>query len=365
MIGLGNSKKKSKFGHEKSSKLDLTEIKTPVDLSNELETVSKVSIKSGNSETFINKVKLKPAFESRYVKLIGEENFKCFREFSNKYIRKSIRVNTLKISVPALKKRLEKDWILEPVPWCKEGFWITYRHGKRYDIGNLPEHQLGYIYVQDAASMIPPIVLSPSKDSFVLDSCSAPGSKTSQIAQYMNNTGLLIANDSQGKRLSALGINLQRCGVHNAIITKMDGSRIPNQSRLFDYILVDAPCSGTGTIRRNFKIAEMWSPSLVKRMSRDQFRLASRAFMLLKEGGIMVYSTCTLEPEENEGIVDAILKKFPEADVLDISLDIKRSSAITSFDGTKYDSRVSKCLRIYPQDNDSEGFFVAKLTKKH
>lgn len=306
-------------------------------------------------------LELKPEFISRYKDLLGEEGFACFKEFSNKYIRKTIRVNTLKISVSALKKRLEKDWILEQVPWCKEGFWIKYRHGKRFDIGNLPEHQLGYIYVQDAASMIPPVVLDAKPDEIVLDMCAAPGSKTSQMAQNMKNQGLLVANDNQGKRLSALGINLQRCGIHNAIITKMEGRHIKEK---FDKILVDAPCSGTGTIRRNYKTVEMWSPNLVKRMASVQYQLLQHAFQLLKSGGTLVYSTCTLEPEENEGNVDRLLKNNPDADIREIKLKINQSQAVTSFNGTEYDKRVSKCLKIYPQDNDTEGFFVAKIYKK-
>jgi 16S rRNA C967 or C1407 C5-methylase (RsmB/RsmF family) len=139
--------------------------------------------------------------------------------------------------------------------------------------------------------MIPPVVLAPKKGDTVLDLCAAPGSKTTQLAQYMHNEGLLIANDSQGSRLSALGINLQRCGVINSIITKMDGERLTKQSEMFDKILVDAPCSGTGTIRRNYKIAEMWSPGLVDRMAKIQYKLLKNSFNLLKIGGELVYST--------------------------------------------------------------------------
>ncbi|MCF7866190.1 RsmB/NOP family class I SAM-dependent RNA methyltransferase [Candidatus Woesearchaeota archaeon] len=312
---------------------------------------------------FENWVELKPEFVKRYTDLLGEDGFKEFNDFSNRYIQKSIRVNTLKISVKDLKKRLEADWDLKEVPWCSESFWINYKHGKRYDIGNLPEHQLGYIYVQDAASMLPPVVLNPEPESLVLDMCAAPGSKTSQVASYMNNTGLIVANDFQGKRLSSLGINLQRCGVHNTIITRMDGNRIKKQGDGFDFIMVDAPCSGTGTLRRNPKIASMWSPGLVKRMASTQKQLLFRAFDILRPGGILVYSTCTLEPEENEAIVSCLLEQYSSAKLLDIDLNIKRSPVITEFDGIKYNSEVKKCLRICPQDNDSEGFFVAKIRK--
>ncbi len=320
-------------------------------------------INDGESEDLQRrKLLLKPAFQSRYKDLLGDD-YNLFVDYSSRYIRKSIRVNTLKSDINDIKRRLSDFWVLEQVPWCNEGFWITYKEGKRFDIGNLPEHQLGYIYVQDAASMIPPVVLSPSKEDVVLDLCAAPGSKTTQLAQYMNNEGLLVANDSQGIRLSALGINLQRCGVMNAIVTKMDGEKLTKKTEQFDKILVDAPCSGTGTLRRNFKIAEMWSPGLVKRMASIQYKLLRNSFNLLRTGGEIVYSTCTLEPEEDEEIVDRLLNDFPNAEILDINLNIKRSPAVKEFNGRKYNESVEKCLRIYPQDNDSEGFFVAKIRK--
>ncbi|MFT4261538.1 MAG: NOL1/NOP2/sun family putative RNA methylase [Candidatus Woesearchaeota archaeon] len=305
-------------------------------------------------------MELKKDFEERYQELL-KDKYEEFKEYSSKYITKAIRVNTLKISVEDLKKRLEDRWNLIPVPWCKEGFWITYKDGDRFDIGNLPEHQLGYIYVQDPASMIPPVVLNPKPHDIVLDMCSAPGSKTTQLAMYMDNKGMLIANDESGKRLSALGLNLTRCGVSNTIINHMRGEQVKGE---YDKISVDAPCSGTGTIRRNFKIAEMYSFGLVKRMQSIQKKLIRKAYQLLKKGGILVYSTCTLEPEENEEVIDYLLKEFEDAEVLDIELNINRQPAILEFENKKYDPRVSKCLRILPQDNDTEGFFVCKIQKK-
>ena len=306
-------------------------------------------------------LKHKPYFIEKYKELL-KEDFDEFLEYSNKYSRKAIRVNTLKIDIDSLKDRMGVNWELIPVPWCKEGFWIKYKDGVRWDIGNTPEHQLGYIYVQDPASMIPAVVLNPKEDELVLDMCAAPGSKTSQLAQYMNNTGLLIANDRDGKRLGALGINLQRCGVYNAIITKMNGERIKNAE--FDKILLDAPCSGTGTIRKNQKITEMYSENLVKRMAGIQWTLIKKAFQLLKKDGVLVYSTCTLEPEENEKIVSKLLEKHPDAVLETIDLDIKKTNPITSFRGESFNPDVVKCLRINPQSNDTEGFFVAKIRKK-
>ncbi len=304
-----------------------------------------------NADTFVWKDK----FIDRYSKLTDFEEYK---KYSLCFPRKSIRVNTLKISVEELKERMSKNWKLEQVPWCKEGFWIS---GERRDIGNTVEHVLGYIYVQDAASMIPPLALDPQPGEVVLDICAAPGSKTTQIAQYMENKGIIVANDLTPIRLKALGVNVQRLGISNTIITLMPGYRFKDM--LFDKILVDAPCSATGTIRKSPKTINMWNPDAVRKLAGEQKQLARTAFGMLKPGGTMVYSTCTLEPEEDEGIVDFILNEFPNAKVEKFDLDIKRSECVTEFEGKKYSDEVKKCLRIWPQDNDTEGFFVAKIRK--
>jgi len=306
-------------------------------------------------------LEFKQDFIDRYSKLT---DFETFKKFSLSFLRKSIRVNTLKTTAAEIKKRLEKDWMLEPIPWCKDGFWIEHRgvgEEKRRDVGNLIEHTLGYIYVQEAASMIPPLVLDPKPGEKVLDMCAAPGSKTTEMAQLMENKGIIVANDIAADRLASLGINVQRCGAMNIVITKSFGYHIKESG--FDKILVDAPCSGTGTIRKSIKTLMMWNPGMVKRLSEQQKRLIEKAFELLKEGGTMTYSTCTLEPEEDEGVIDHLLSKHDNAKVEDIKLDIKRSPAVMEFNGVKFNPEVKKCLRIWPQDNDTEGFFVCKIRK--
>lgn len=305
-----------------------------------------------------NKVEFKPAFIQRYSRLTDWETFK---KYSLSYLRKAIRVNTLKATVAEIKKRLSPDWKLTPVPWCKESFWIE---GKRRDFGNLPEHILGYIYIQDPASMIPPIVLDPQPGEDVLDICAAPGSKTTQIGQYMKGQGLLVANDIDDNRIASLGLNIQRCGLTNGVITKMHGHWFKNTTMRFDRILVDAPCSGTGTIRKSIRCVYDWSPNLVRRVAGQQRSLLETAFGILKEGGTLVYSTCTLEPEENEGNVDWLLSRFPNAALQRIELDIKHSPAVEAFENKQYTNEIKKCLRIWPQDNDTEGFFVAKIKKE-
>jgi len=307
-----------------------------------------------------DEIEFKDKFVERYSKLTDWEEFK---KYSLSWLRRSIRVNTLKISVKELVKRLEKEWELEQIPWCEEGFWIKHRgeEGRR-DIGNLREHALGYFYVQEAASMIPPLALDPKPGDVVLDMCASPGSKASQIAQYMENKGILVANDYKGMRLAPLGINLQRVGTTNTIISLMHGQNFKGLE--FDKIQVDAPCSGTGTVRKSLKTLRIWNPNMIRRLAITQRQLIKTAFSMLKKNGVMVYSTCSCEPEENEGVVSSLLEEFPDAKIEKISLKgLKRSPCVMEFEGKKYNSGVKDCLRIWPQDNDTEGFFVAKIRK--
>ncbi len=302
----------------------------------------------------------KEKYIERYSKLTDWETYK---KYSLSFLRKSIRVNTLKIDIDECVKRLSKDWNLEPVLWCKEGFFIEHKGG-RLDVGNTIEHALGYYYVQEAASMIPPIVLNPKPGEIILDMAAAPGSKSSQISQYMQNKGVLVANDVKGDRLAALGINLQRIGSYNQVITLMSGERFAESGIMFDRILLDAPCSGTGTIRKSPKTILMWNPDMVRRLSRLQKKLIMTAWKVLKPGGTLVYSTCSSEPDENEGVVSFLLNNAPDAKMLEIKLPLKRSPAVLEFEGETYNSEVHNCLRLWPQDNDTEGFFVAGIRKE-
>ncbi|MBI2653562.1 NOL1/NOP2/sun family putative RNA methylase [Candidatus Woesearchaeota archaeon] len=313
-----------------------------------------------NQQSIQKQITFKPKFIERYSKLTDWEEF---RQCSLSFLRRSIRVNTLKITIKELKERLENKWNLEQIPWCREGFWIEHSKKERRDIGNLIEHSLGYFYTQEAASMIPPIVLNPKPNEVVLDMAASPGSKTTQIAQYMQNTGILIANDYTIERMKPLSINLQRCGVTNSIITLMEGQWFRKSGIEFDRVLVDAPCSGTGTIRKSLKTIGIWNPDMVRRLAITQRQLIETGFNLIKEGGTLVYSTCSLEPEENEEVVNYLINKYENAKLEEINLNLKKSPTILEFEGKQYNEEINKCLRIWPQDNDTEGFFVAKLRK--
>jgi len=298
-------------------------------------------------------MEFKEKFLQKYASLtdIGK-----FVEFSLKDLCKSIRVNTLKISVKELKKRME-NYELRQVPWCREGFFIK---GERTDLGNLKEHQLGFFYIQEAASMIPPVVLNPMKGDVVLDACASPGSKTTQMAAMMRNKGIIIANDIKDDRIRALSTNLQRCGVSNTVLTKSWAESITMN---FDKILLDAPCSGTGTIRKSLKTLEIWNPNMYKKLAGVQKGLINHCFEILNENGTLVYSTCSISPEENEEVVDFLLQKYENAKLEKIDLDIKRSNAVLESNGKILSKEIRKCLRIWPQDNDTSGFFVAKIRK--
>jgi len=292
----------------------------------------------------------KQKFVERYSSLT---NMDKFVEASLRPLRKTIRVNILKTTVNEMKNRFE----LEQIPWCKEGFYID-----GMSIGNTIEHFLGYIYLQGAASMIPALALNPKPEDKVLDMCAAPGSKTSQIAAIMKNKGLIVANDHKLDRIKPLTLNLQRCGVLNAIVTQMEGYWFECMN--FDKVLVDAPCSGVGTIRKSYKSLQMWNPNLVKQMCGIQKRLLITATELVNPGGTVVYSTCTLEPQENEEVISWLLDKKPDMKIKKIDLPLKRGKPVEEFEGKTYNSEVRKCLRLWPQDNDTEGFFVAKLVKE-
>ena len=212
--------------------------------------------------------------------------------------------------------------------------------------------------------MIPSVLLNPKEKDLVLDVCASPGAKTSHLAELMKNKGLIIANDYKYDRIKALSINLQRCGILNTIITLMEGKRFSRSEIKFDKILVDAPCSGTGAIRKSLKTLKMWNPNMFKRLSGIQRQLISVAFERLKENGTLVYSTCSIAPEENEAVVDFLLKKYDNAKLEQINLPIKKSNIILEYEKELYNKEIKKCLRIWPQDNNTEGFFVAKIKKE-
>ena len=321
----------------------------------------------------------KPLFLERMKELLGKD-FNSYMAILKKEPVRSLRCNTLKISVEELKKRLEsKGWeikqpfksfpeimIIEGVGGRGDGGGEEITNLQPGELGRALEHLLGYYYIQEIASMLPALVLNLKENERILDLCASPGSKTTQIAARMNNTGLIIANEVKFGRIKILSANTERCGVMNMLITKRDGialcKRFKEENFLFDKILLDAPCSGEGTIRSVPKGLEMWNIKTIENLSKLQKSLIASAIEILKPNGELVYSTCTHAPEENEGVVDFALRNF-NIKIEKANLPIKTRSGITKWKEKEYLEDVKFSCRIYPQDADTEGFFIAKMRK--
>jgi len=298
-------------------------------------------------------IDLNRRFVERYEKIDDSEEFWSYMA---KPLRLSIRVNTLKADVKTVIDSLSERFNLKPVRWCKEGFFVD------GSVGSTIEHQLGLFFVQEASAMIPAIALDVKPGMVVLDMASSPGGKTTQIAQYMENRRCVIANDVKYDRLNILLSNLQRCGVLIAKVTMKDGRFFARFRDTFDRVLIDAPCSNVGMIRKNYRYLKMWRLRDVESHSRLQKELVLAGYKALKPGGVLVYSTCTLDPLENEDVIDHLVCNT-DAVIERIDLPVKSTKPITEFDGKRYVDDVKNCLRIHPQDNDTEGFFVAKVVK--
>ena len=310
---------------------------------------------------------LKPLFLERMKELLGKE-FQVYIKSLEKEPKRSIRCNTLKMSPKELKERLEtKGWkIKQPFGKYPE-IMIVENDLEPGELGKTLEHLLGYYYIQEIASMLPIIVLKPKPNEIILDLCASPGSKTTQLGAEMQNTGTIIANDVSLGRIKILASNLERCGVANTIITRKEGfalcKRLKKSGFMFDKILVDAPCSGEGTLRTSPKTAQMWNIKSVKNLSKIQKSLLSSALEILKPDGELVYSTCTHAPEENEEVIDFVLREFPNIKIEKISLPIKFNTGIKKWKDKEYLEDVKYSCRIYPHEYDTEGFFIAKFRR--
>jgi NOL1/NOP2/sun family putative RNA methylase len=312
----------------------------------------------------------KPKFIERMNLLLeNEEDVKRFFEIAEKPPRKSIRVNTLIISPSELKKRLiDYNWkFSEPCINHPEIIKID-SELEPGELGKAREHLLGYYYIQEITSMMPIIALKPGQNDIFLDLCASPGSKTTQASSEMKNSGVIIANDVSIKRIMILSANLEKNKSTNFVLTRDDGislcNRLKKLNMKFTKILVDAPCSGEGNIRTSPRTFLEWSEGLLKNLSKKQKILAANSFELLKLDGEMVYSTCTHSPEENEEVIQYLLETFKDKiEILDIDLPLKTRPGITEWKNKKFSSELKKAKRIYPHDNDMEGFFLCKLRR--
>jgi NOL1/NOP2/sun family putative RNA methylase len=290
----------------------------------------------------------------------------------------TVRLNPLRSDVENTRTMLEQMGA-EPIPWFSGGTAYT----MPWPRGSIPEqyeqlyialHETGRTTRQEAVSMLPAICLAPERGERVLDLCAAPGSKTTQLGESMFDTGVLVANDVSSSRLNTLVSNRGRTGLSNVILTRHDGRHFPSvPDPGFDAILVDVPCTGSATMRKNKHVWWNWKPESASGLNRLQVDILKRACALLRPGGRLVYSTCSFDPVENEGVVHQILSEleYMELEPIDsekIFPGLISRQGISNWENEKYnwnDDALRGALRIAPEDNDSGGFFLARLKHRH
>ena len=275
-----------------------------------------------------------------------------------------IRINTLKVddvsSIRDYMLALGYELIsVDGLPW-------HYRVEGKKDpqlVARTIPHWSGLFYIQDAASGVVAHILNPLPESTVLDLCAAPGGKTTQMAQLMNNTGLIYANDIGTKRLRSLQTNLLRMGVVNTVVVRFNGVQFPEVNPSPDFVLVDAPCSGEGRVRESVRLRQGAELGFIKEISGLQKGLLRRAISIAKKGALIAYSTCTFAPEENEMVVEYVLEREP-VEIVPVELkSIPHSPGITRWEGKQLHKDLEACIRIYPHQMNSGGMFIALLRK--
>ena len=294
------------------------------------------------------------ALTPRYRGIIPD--WPAFEAACSRPVPLTLRTNTLRIDPEALRRRLVRaGFDATPTPWDETLLRVDRPVGRRI------EHWLGLFYVQEATQTLPVRVLDPREDQAVLDLCAAPGGKTTQAAERMSNRGSLLANEPSGRRQQALLANVNRMGTLNVTVTRYRGESFPMRAR-FDRILVDAPCSAEGTLRKDASLRGGASPASIERLARLQRRLIVRAYDLLSPGGRMVYSTCTFAPEENEAVVSHLLEAR-DARLIPVDAPFRTAPGLPTWEETAFDPAVTACARVYPQHLDSGGGFVAHVER--
>lgn len=292
----------------------------------------------------------------------GEDWIREYNNFIAGEQKIFLRMNPLKINAENLTRQLKENYGIAISPMDKIDNAFAVDEGEKLT-GKTLEHLLGYYYIQSLSSMIPPQILAPEENENVLDLCAAPGSKTTQMAAMMKNSGTLIANEIQLSRVKMLVHNIERMNVVNCGVSHQKGEWLAeNFINYFDKVLVDAPCSGLGIIQKKGEVNTWWNIENAIRLADMQYRLLVAAIKMTKQNGLIVYSTCTMTIEENELALNKILEKHP-VELVEIDLPVDSIDAFTNYSGNKLNGNLSKAKRIVPWKINSEGFFVAALRK--
>lgn len=274
--------------------------------------------------------------------------------YENVKLKQAIRVNAMNAQMAETVKRLASRGVgLEKIPFLERGYWAN----ARFSVGATAEYLLGLYSIQEAAAQIPATLFTNPKGKTVLDACAAPGGKTAQLADLMQNTGAIVALDVERRRLTALANQLERCRVKNTIVYDLDAREASRLNVKFDGILLDAPCSG------NFATDRKWFSRRtikdVEENARVQKEILAEAAEVLKDDGEIVYSTCSLEPEEDELNIDWAVRSLGLKTEKVNCLGIEAS---TNVFGKELDRSVENARRIWP--GQTQGFFICKLTRR-
>lgn len=276
----------------------------------------------------------------------GDEYDEYINNIDSEYYR-GIRINRIKCSVDKAKELMPFE--MERVPFCGTGFYIPF---DTEGLGAMALHRAGAFYSQEPSAMSAVTVLDVQKGDYVLDLCAAPGGKSTQIADMLGGTGLLWSNEIVKNRANILLSNIERMGIANAVVSSCHPDKLcESLFGYFDRILVDAPCSGEGMFRRDSGAIDEWTAAHSRACADRQLSILDSAANALKDGGTLVYSTCTFSVCENEGVVERFLERHPEFSLVDCGVNFGRRSAI-----------LRETVRIFPRDG-GEGHFAAKFQK--
>ena len=301
---------------------------------------------------------LPEAFKSRMKSLLGGEYGAFISELEEGEEVKGIRINPVKCAPEKFPSVWEGG--ITPMPYLDLGFIPDRRTG----LGSTAAHHAGMIYVQDPGAMAALSALDIEEGWWVLDMCASPGGKATQAAGAIGKSGFLFANEFVPKRAKTIVSNIERLGIPNAIVTSLDTKELPKMfCEVFDLVICDAPCSGEGMFRKSCPAIEEWSEQNVRECAERQLSILKNAPTLVKEGGYLLYSTCTYSLEENEGVVDTFLSENPEFKLVPVRTALRKSTA----DGIVFEGAKCRDLhltrRFYPHTSPGEGQFVALMKK--
>lgn len=296
-------------------------------------------------------------FEKKMRKLL-KEDFEEYEKHLDDPAYYGIRVNTLKISVEEFKKIC--PFSLTPVPWTDNGFYVD----REEKPSKHPFYHAGLYYIQEPSAMTPAAYLPVEPGDKVLDLCAAPGGKSTELGARLKGQGVLVSNDVSVSRTKALIRNIEMFGIRNSVVLCTEAKyMVPSLTGYFDKILVDAPCSGEGMFRKGNNEIRNWEQKGSEPYAKLQREIVDDAIKLLKPGGMMLYSTCTFSPEENEQVIEYLLENNEDLSVVPMKMceGFDHGHPEWTLTGRK---DVEKCIRLWPHKIKGEGHFLALLQKE-